>query len=84
MKWNILSDFSLWIVQCDHVLGLFLVIFSHVGSKVLGFGARMSVAPSFGEQPDPATPGCCYSWYKGSMMIPLLTETYCISFLLHS
>jgi len=84
MKWNILSEVSLWIAQCAHALGLFLVLFSHVGSQVLGFGVRMSVAPSFGEQPNPGTLGCCYSWHKGSMTLPLLTETYCISSLMHS
>jgi len=48
MKWPIFSEVSLWIVQCAHALDLFLVLFSHVCSRVLGFGARMSVAPSFG------------------------------------
>ena len=83
MSWNITSDSYLWIAKGEHALDSFPVFYGHVNGKSPGFGARIGVTPTFGEQqPVPGIPRCCCSWSLGAMMHSLSTETSYLSLLL--
>jgi len=62
--WTIASEASHCIANCDYVLCIIHVSVGHVCSTGPGCVARISVALSFGEQPDSGTPRYIYSWLK--------------------
>jgi len=70
-------------ITYDCFLCLSPISLGHVSSKVPSCVARMSVTPSFGEQPDSSTPRCSYSWLKGSRVQNVNTETSYRFLLMH-